>query len=109
MIKSQGKHITINFLHSFQPILIAIHSSLPSAPCRHKAGGYCFAFLRCGQVAPSGAIIGAGTTLGAGCAASCSGPMLRPTGKPTSGALLPLSSGGTSCAPSGAIETSSLY
>ncbi len=73
------------------------------------AGGYCFAFLHRQQVAPSGACIGARTFLGAGRAASHSGPMLRPTGEPTSGALLPSWSGGISCAPSGAIETSSLY
>ncbi len=60
-------------------------------------------------VAPSGAIIGARKKLGAECAASRSGPMFQPTGKPTSSALLPSSFGGISCAPSGAIETSSLY
>jgi hypothetical protein len=65
------------------------------------AGGYCFVFPRCQRVAPSGACIGARTILGAGRAASHSGLMLHPTGEPTSGALLPSSSGGISCAPSG--------
>ncbi len=78
----------VSFLYSFQIILIAILYNSPSAPRRHMAVGYCFAFPRCQRVAPSGALVGVGTMLWGGQAPSCPQPTGRPTGEPTSGVLL---------------------
>jgi hypothetical protein len=87
MTKSLGKHITIEFL-IFSQNNIHRDSLLPSAPHCHTAWRVLFIlFTLLTVVAPSGACIGAGTILGTELAASCSEPMLLPTGKPTSGAL----------------------
>jgi hypothetical protein len=90
----------LNFLYSFQTTELRF---TPFCHQYHVAGGYCFAFLHRQWVAPSGACIGAGIILGARRAALRSGPMLHPTYEPTSGALSTSSSGGISCAPTGAI------
>ena len=88
---------------------MAIRFNLPSAPRRHTAGGYCFALPQCQRVASSGACIGAGTIFGGRLSPSFRRPTGLPTGEPIIGVpLFSSTSGGISCAPSGAIETLSL-